>query len=128
MTYDDLLGRPWALPCNPPQSYDCWALAVEVRKRMGLETHTYRVPDQSRTAAHRMAMRSPDPAKWQKLDTPQDGCLVGFGKRFVSHCGVYIDGMVIHSNLLPKVGGIVSSHPLAVAEAHMGEASFWEMT
>ncbi len=124
----DLIGKPWALPCDPPRTYDCWALAVEVRERMGLKTPVYDVPPESRRAAHRAALAKPDPSVWQRLDTPRDGCLVGFGQRYVVHCGVYIQGRVIQAACPSATqNGSVFMHTLAVTQNFFGSASYWEL-
>ena len=36
-SYDDLIGKPWALGATGPDSYDCFGLACEVLERMGYE-------------------------------------------------------------------------------------------
>lgn len=125
--YEDLIGKPWALPCKPPESYDCWALAVEVRSRLGLKTHSYDVDPEKRTHAHRRDFATPDPNKWVRLPEPRQGCLVGFGSRYVVHCGVYLNGSVIHANQTEPNWGAVMAHSLKAAQLLLGPHSFWEM-
>ena len=36
-SYDDLIGKPWALGATGPDSFDCFGLACEVLERMGYE-------------------------------------------------------------------------------------------
>lgn len=36
-SYDDLIGLPWELGANGPDTYDCWGLACEVLRRQGYE-------------------------------------------------------------------------------------------
>lgn len=123
MSFFDLIGKPWAAPCNPPESYDCWELAVEVRKRLGIATKEYAVPRQSRTAAHRRDLAAPDVRYWKKLERPHDGALVGFGRSLIRHCGVYLNGQVIHA----ASGMGVVAHTAYVAQNHFGPLSYWEM-
>jgi hypothetical protein len=66
-------------------------------------------------------MARPDPAVWQRLQTPQEGCLVGFGQRYVVHCGVYVDGRVVHS-----AKDQVVLQTLEATERWFGKATFWE--
>lgn len=124
--YDDLIGRPYALPCDPPHSFDCWELAKEVRKRLGLHTHEYETHHMDRMLSNRMDFNKPDPEKWVQLVDPIDGCLVGFGRRYILHCGVYLDRKVIHANQVKGLDGSVSAHTLEVAQMYLGNATFWE--
>ena len=123
MSFSDLIGRPWALPCNPPQSFDCWELAVEVRDRLGLTTPAYKVPPQARTAAHRRDLGGADPKVWKRLERPVDGCLVGFGSVLIKHCGVYFNRRVMHS----VEGSGVMYQEVSVLRDFFGPVSFWEL-
>lgn len=39
-SYDDLIGKPWALGESGPDSYDCFGLACTVLERLGYEIDT----------------------------------------------------------------------------------------
>lgn len=91
----DLVGRPWACPSNPPETFDCWALAIEVRKRLGLFTpETVAVDNRSLRDATFFAN---PPEGWQMLTKPVTGAVVAFGHP-AKHCGICLPrNMVIHS-------------------------------
>lgn len=120
-----LIGRPWALPCNPPETFDCWELAVSVRRILGKQTPEYKVPPKKRANRDRSDFETPDEKIWKRLDKPQQGCLVGFGNPN-NHVGVYHDGRVIHSHSIDGVVGSVQVHRLEVLERFLGEPSYWE--
>ena len=123
MSISDLIGKPWALPCDPPASFDCWELAVAVRDRLGLVTPKYEVAAENRTAAHRASLGKPDPTIWKRLDKPRDGCLVGFGGRFVRHCGVFYRGKIIHAH--GNLGHTVCQD-VSICTMTMGKPTYWE--
>ncbi len=122
----DLIGKPWAIPCDPPHSYDCWELAVEVRNRMGLFTPTYDIPPMIRKLAHQSDFGTPDPALWHPMPEPTEGCLVGFGRPAIKHCGVYLNEYVIHSHSADGVVGAVMMTRLRSMGLVYGQPSFWE--
>lgn len=121
----DLIGKPWSLPCDPPNSYDCWELAIAVREMLGKTTPDCRVPIHQRSERHISLMQYPDPSLWARLDAPQNGCLVGFGKP-ISHCGVFINHSVIHSYSHDGVIGSVQCHKLSAITRMFGLPEFWE--
>ncbi len=95
MNMRELIGRPYAIPCDPPVSYDCWELALLVRRTFDRYTpvHVDRA-DRSEAVLQR-SIEAP-PTGWRLLDAPTLHCLVLIGKK---HCGVFLGGVdVIHTS------------------------------
>jgi len=81
----DLIGRPWALPCDPPDSFDCWALVEHVRAAHGL-TVPFIVDKTQRTIELVRTIQRP-PTAFKRLDAPKRLCVARIGK---THVGVYL--------------------------------------
>ena len=114
----DLIGKPYALPCDPPNSYDCWAIVAEGRKRLGLSN-----PDYTKTAIRRSDIAKPA-AVWKQLSVPTKGCIVRLGA-LSTHCGMYLGkGLVLHTE--HRIGVCVMTLD-QVAQLYTGCADFWEM-
>ena len=81
------------MPCEPPQSFDCWELVREVRQKLGLPTPAY-VERQARSPRDRDLIASP-PAGWTRLLLPTLGCVVRIGDK---HVGAYLNNVrVMHA-------------------------------
>ena len=91
----DLIGRPWALPCDPPQSFDCWELVCHVRGRAGLDTPDYS-DHRSGLVSDMVLLHMADPkTEWNILLEPSPWCVVLMRRK---HVGVYLpDRTVIHA-------------------------------
>ena len=123
MQVRDLIGKPWAIPCQPPHSYDCWEIAVEVRKRLGLMTPLYE-PIETRTEAELpVAFDGPFKREWVETDQLVKGTLVTFGDP-ITHCGVMIsDRDVLHTS----GKGATEVLRLPLVRRFFGVVQFWEL-
>lgn len=113
----DIIGRPWAVPCDPPKSFDCFELCIEVRKRLGLPTPSP-VSRNARKPHHRDFFKNV-PDLWQKVINPRTGCVVIMNSG--NHVGIYIpDRKVVHSQY---------SRGVRVDEVDMisGPKEYWEL-
>jgi cell wall-associated NlpC family hydrolase len=87
--FNDLIGKPFTYGGRGPTSYDCYGLALEVSRRVGIK-----LPE------HASNISPPDIHKsveeglgsWQKLDYPEPYCIVVFCivPPYVSHVGVVL--------------------------------------
>lgn len=119
-TLTDLIGKPWSCPCQPPDNYDCWALVVEVRKRLGIQIPDY-LNRGSFKYSDRKRFKNP-PKTWRELEAPIPGCIVRTGKGG-THVGVYLaKDQIINS--MYGVGVCVSKlvDPMFTG----GSVSYWE--
>jgi cell wall-associated NlpC family hydrolase len=88
------IGKPWAIPSDPPNSFDCWSLAQAVRNVYGLDTPSY-VDLKSRRASDRHMIEGIAGTEWERLLLPVLGCVVRIGQ---THIGVHVGpGQVIHA-------------------------------
>jgi len=102
--YSDLIGRPWACPCDPPNSFDCWGLVVEVRKRLGLPTPHY-LDAPERTMSDTKAFETP-PVGCFEVSEPKRGVVVLFGAP-AHHCGIMLNECdMMHSYHVGDVGAV----------------------
>ena len=121
------IGRPWALPCDPPRTYDCWELVVEVRKHLGRPIPS--IQTRSERSLGDVAAYSDGYHGWKRLDEPVCGCVVLLGHP-AKHCGVYFDdSRTIHSFSPNGVTGSVQFTRLNSLKRLFGNrVSFWEFT
>ena len=91
----EVIGKRWAVPCDPPRTFDCWELVIYVRRFHGL--HTPSVVDRAdRMPSSRRHIDKP-PTGWVKLDEPKQLCVARFSS---AHVGVFLGGdNVIHCEL-----------------------------
>jgi len=90
----DLIGTPFAIPCNPPESYDCWELVRAARKVMDKITPSYVDRDKRTAMSHRRIKYCE--SEWDRLDVPRLGCIVKIGD---GHVGVYLgNNQVLHAH------------------------------
>ena len=83
----EVIGKPWAVPCDPPNSFDCWELCRYVRETV-FDLWTPSVVDKAlRQPSDRRYIDTP-PTGWMQLNDPQVGCVVRMGR---THVGVYLD-------------------------------------
>ena len=113
-----LLGKPWAVPDNPPETYDCWSLVVAVRRLCGLNTPAY---SDGRTVFDGTVDDPPE--GWSQLDAPRDRCVAVMGDTRL-HVGVVLSpDSIIHS----PMDSHVRIDKLRLAERFMGPVTFWEV-
>lgn len=123
-TFEEYLGRPWQLPCEPPHSFDCWEFAREIRSKMGLETPEV-VPYTERKWADRQSFSST--IGWRQLEQPVPGCLVMM-KWPPIHCGVYLEnGRVAHCYSHDGRTGAVRFDFYRTIRCAMSPVTFWEL-
>ena len=95
------VGIPWvASGRDYPNGLDCWGLVREVyENELGISLPSYPVdPDDARSNSKTITLGL---SGWEKLDEPEDNCLVVMSKnRIPTHVGVYIHesgGLVLHT-------------------------------
>ena len=87
-----LIGKPWAVPCDPPNTFDCWELVRHVRALSGRSTPSV-VERGLRAPTDRLCIRTP-PAGWYQLDKVAPFCVARIGDK---HVGVMLSGTdVVH--------------------------------
>lgn len=88
--FSDLLGKTFCYGGRGPEEYDCYGLAVEVRRRVGLDSpsHPSYTTLQEKHEAITEGVRS-----WRKLDTPELYSLVVFSIKppYVTHVGIVLE-------------------------------------
>jgi len=110
-----LIGKPWAVPCDPPNSFDCWELVRYVRAIYGLVTPSV-IDVSERAPKHRKHITNP-PVGWLKLSEVVDHCVVRMGG---THVGLYLGrGNIIHAQL---GHGVRIDHVRFITEP----ITFWE--
>ncbi|MEN6567206.1 MAG: NlpC/P60 family protein [Veillonellales bacterium] len=100
ITFDDLLGSPFADGGRGPSQYDCWGLCREVYRRYGVNIPDYPI---SAMDANRICKQmEQEQHKWVQIQQPYPvPCLVAIcldSASWVNHAGVYIgNGQFIHA-------------------------------
>jgi hypothetical protein len=117
-----LVGRPYAFPCQPPDSFDCWQLVRYVRMLRGLasplpfdDRDAWCRPDALPEAIARAR------ASWRALPGPAECAMAVLEPR---HVGVVIDGGVLHAG--SRQGGVVWTSMAAVRRV-WPRAEWWEV-
>ncbi len=112
------LGRRWACPCDPPDTFDCWELVVQVRADMGLDTPPY-VPVAERIPSGALRYLTAPPSGWRRAD-PAPGVVAVCG-RLCTHVGVYLSpGQIMHTAPDFRGGGVVRCDRADVATRLFG--------
>ena len=90
--FDDLIGKPWKFGSRGPYEYDCWGLAMEVCRRLGIE-----IPDFAAGCPY--AQREIDGVRrsfednFTPVGNPVPGDIVAFRyptPMYVGHMGVIV--------------------------------------
>lgn len=103
----DLIGRPYALPSEPPSSFDCYSLVEFVRREcFGLPTPIpYAVESLvSPNDVGRVWLTVEHMDVWQPVKEPVDGDIVKLER---AHVGVYCCGAVLHAWRASGRGSVV---------------------
>lgn len=112
-----IIGLPWAVPADPPNSFDCWALVIHVRALMGKNTPSYEA-SYSNYEMDGDYFKAPPP-EWYMLLTAEIGAVARFGAK---HVGVILpDTRIIHSTR--KMGVRVDRASLM---DRFGKVTYWE--
>ncbi len=108
---------------------NCWGLVASVYKDLGVEIPDFKPRNGSpREIANTFARAFASGKHGFKMtQKPSNYCVVVFKRlsKFgqVFHCGVYIDGKVIHSS---KGVGMVSMQSMELAGIGYSEVEFWQ--
>jgi hypothetical protein len=122
--FEEYLGKPWSVPCDPPNSFDCWEFAREIRSRLGLATPEV-IPYDQRKLTDKAAFSNT--TGWKQLTEPTNGCLVMM-KWPPVHCGVYLaNARVAHCYSHDGRTGSVRFDFYRTIRCAMGPITFWEM-
>lgn len=98
--FDDLIGKPFASGGRGPESFDCWGLVREARRRLNLP-----LPEDIEVNALEAASVSAEietakkDGHWHEITVPTIGCVVAIRNHhlFVNHVGVYLgNGLFMH--------------------------------
>lgn len=87
--FDDLIGKPYGTGGVGPDFYDCWGLAAEVFRRLGIDIGENNVAEFTCRNAH--SLENPH---WRRIKNPKSPCLVTIRAHsiYTNHVGVYIGG------------------------------------
>jgi cell wall-associated NlpC family hydrolase len=108
-TFNDLIGKTFLPGANGPAAYDCWALAVEVFRRFGVEVPDYRLDCDSVAAGV-----DGHAEKWARClgEIPVPALVVFTTVGVCDHVGVYIGvGKFIHAHEATGVAVTRTDHP-----------------
>jgi cell wall-associated NlpC family hydrolase len=93
--WQPLIGRPYAFPSNPPESFDCWTLVRHVRQMHGLPCPLPFDDGEDWCQPHALPLAldrarpgwrvEPEPSRLAMAILPPD------------HVGVFVDGGVLHA-------------------------------
>jgi hypothetical protein len=116
-----LVGRPYAFPCHPPESFDCWRLVRYVRMLRGMESP---LPfddgaDWCRPQALPLAVQRAR-GSWRVLPEPQELAMAVLDS---SHVGVVVQGGVLHA--LASHQGVLWTK-MAVVRRRWPKVEWWE--
>jgi murein DD-endopeptidase len=104
LEYVDLLGKEFEYGGRGPDTYDCYGLVIEVRKRLGLKT-----PDEYFSCDNPIIISASYEDAIQKhfvkLEKPQPYCFVGLVLRppFMTHIGVVFKNCYQFIHIMPKM-------------------------
>lgn len=90
-----LVGRPYAFPSHPPETFDCWSLVRYVREQMGLrcplpfnDAAAWCVPENIRVAVERAR------PSWSVVPVPSDLAMAVMSRH---HVGIVFGRGVLHA-------------------------------
>lgn len=129
-----LIGRPWAAQGQGPDSYSCWALAVEIEARLwSRDLPDVAVPE---TPTLRWIIdtfaRHPERGRWAEcalphgLVTAEDGALALMARADrPAHVGVWLapEGGIIHAD---PAAGVVFEPPALLRARGWGRLRYFE--
>lgn len=126
----DIIGKPYRLNGNPPESFDCWQLIKFYRKEfLGKQTDIVKEPDVYPKSEDTMDDHfNTFSDEWERLPRILDGCVLLLGTRGrIEHCGVAVGHRVIHAQrTLLGGGGQVCLHPFGTIKRAFTRIEFWE--
>lgn len=88
--FNDLLGKQFEYHARGPEKYDCYGLALEIGRRVGIDFPPY--PSYTSLQDKHDAIMN-GVKSWKKLDIPELYSIVVFSIRppYVSHVGVVLE-------------------------------------
>lgn len=95
---ENLVGRPYAFPSFPPETFDCWSLLVYVRAQLGEVTPLSISPSRFNPETMRDAVEvEKGHGFWRRMKTEevQNGDAVLF---VPDHIGVFLGTGVLHAH------------------------------
>jgi hypothetical protein len=116
-----LVGRPYAFPCQPPESFDCWQLVRYARMLRGLDSP---LPFDDREGwctpqALPLALQRAR-GTWRALPAPAECCMAVLDP---SHVGVVVGDGVLHA--LASHRGVLWTK-LGIVRRRWPKVEWWE--
>jgi len=113
-----MIGKGWAMPCDPPETFDCYELVRHVRRSFGLNTPS--VVDRADRVMRDADQFGHPPARWSELPRPVLGCVARIGTK---HVGVYLGASrIVHCI---KGSGVRIDQAFTLTKL-MGAVTYWE--
>lgn len=99
--FSDLIGKPFAFGARGPDAYDCYGLALEVKRRLGQLPPDFEHPE-TPEEIHRVILAATD--RFAALAAPAPFSFVAFTIRypFTSHVGIVLEDHVRFIHVLEK--------------------------
>lgn len=120
-TCHPLVGRPYAFPSSPPETFDCWSLVKYVRMLRGLASP---LPFDDREAwclPHNLPLAvARARGWWRALPAPEESAMAVLE---LGHVGVVVDGGVLHA--MARNASVVWT-PMPAVRRFWPEAEWWE--
>jgi len=100
-SYSDLIGKPFSYGGRGPFEYDCYGLAMEMYRRMGIDLPDYGSSPSASWIHGKIMEKKP---LFDELQGPEPFCLVTFTHRppFTSHIGVVLENSNSFINIRAK--------------------------
>ncbi len=116
VSYSDLIGKDFKCGGRGPLEYDCYGLAMEIYRRLGIELpdfgsspsvswiHHKIIEETAEGREHRAEGSTPCPMRFAPCPGPEPFCLVTFMLRppYTSHIGVVLEDGVRFMHILRK--------------------------
>ena len=99
MLLNELIGKPYKDGGRGPDAYDCWGIAIEVHRRLGIEIPDFDISAMACEQIHNLVIDQSYLANWREIRTPIVPCIILFKAhpRFIQHVGTYIGaGRFLH--------------------------------
>lgn len=103
-----LIGRPYRVGAQGPDTFDCWSLTRHVQSQLyGRDLPAFQAPDDAgMQAIAGFIATHPERRHWRPVPKPVDGALVSMFRMGIGHhVGTFLDldgGLVLHAT--PSIG------------------------